>query len=55
LKGGDKMKNWQKPVLEVLDVKMTMHSTTGTHYDADYSNGQPVPIDPNTGLHMDVS
>jgi hypothetical protein len=49
------MKEWQKPVLEVLDVKMTMHSIKGEHYDADYSNGQPIPTDPTTGLHMDAS
>jgi hypothetical protein len=39
------MKEWQKPVLEVLDVKMTMHNATGVSFDADYSHGQTVPTD----------
>jgi hypothetical protein len=46
-------KEWQTPELEILDVKMTMKSTNGSKYDGDYSNGQPIPIDPVTGDHMD--
>jgi hypothetical protein len=38
-------KEWQTPVLEVLDVKMTMHSTTGQNFDADYTHGTHVPTD----------
>ncbi|MBY0145874.1 paeninodin family lasso peptide [Neobacillus niacini] len=46
-------REWQKPVLEMLDVKMTMHNVAGSKYDGDFSNGQPIPIDPGTGQHLD--
>jgi hypothetical protein len=42
-------KEWQKPGLEVLDVKMTMATTSGTHFDNDYTNGTPVPMVPGPG------
>lgn len=49
------MKNeWQKPVLEMLDVKMTMHNVNGSVYDADWSENTPPDIDPVTGDHMDM-
>jgi hypothetical protein len=38
-------KEWQKPVLEVLDVKMTMHNSTGTHFDDTYHQGTTPPTD----------
>lgn len=39
-------KAWQKPVLEVLDVKMTMASTVyGPYTDEAYVPG--TPVDPN--------
>jgi hypothetical protein len=38
-------KEWQKPVLEVLDVNMTMASTTGLNFDGNYVAGHPVPQD----------
>lgn len=45
-------KEWQKPVLEMLDVKMTMHNITGSKFDADWSNSETIPVDAN-GNHMD--
>lgn len=30
-------KEWKQPTLEVLEVKMTMANTEGTHYDGNYS------------------
>ena len=37
LKGGDNMKKeWKKPTLEVLDVKMTMAQQYGPYTDADF-------------------
>ncbi|MDC2864530.1 paeninodin family lasso peptide [Bacillus sp. NPDC077411] len=43
-------KEWQQPVLEVLDVNMTMASTVyGPYTDEAYNPGHPVdPKDPNT-------
>ena len=35
-------KEWQKPELEVLDVKMTMLSTSGTRLDSDHTAGTPL-------------
>ncbi|MDR7079102.1 hypothetical protein J2Y03_004159 [Neobacillus niacini] len=45
-------REWQKPVLEMLDVKMTMHNVSGSKYDADWSNGQPIPTN-GQGQHLD--
>jgi hypothetical protein len=45
-------KEWQKPVLEMLDVKMTMHSVDGSVYDADWSQTQHIPTDAQ-GNHLD--
>jgi hypothetical protein len=36
-------KEWKKPVLEVLDVTMTMHQTTGNHFDDTYVQGATPP------------
>jgi hypothetical protein len=46
-------KVWKTPVLEVLDVKMTMASINGSRYDGNYSEDEQIPIDPETGQHMD--
>ncbi|MBA9025641.1 paeninodin family lasso peptide [Peribacillus huizhouensis] len=40
-------KEWQKPVLEVLDVNMTMASTSGKHFDGNFVAGSPIPVDEN--------
>ncbi|MEH7493791.1 paeninodin family lasso peptide [Neobacillus niacini] len=45
-------KEWQKPTLEMLDVKMTMHSINGRVYDADWSQETEIPQDAN-GNHLD--
>lgn len=46
MKGGDKMKkDWELPVLEELDVKSTMHNTTGSHFDDTYVQGTTPPTD----------
>lgn len=45
-------KNWQKPELEMLDVRMTMHTVDGRVYDADWSNEEDIPVDEN-GDHLD--
>jgi hypothetical protein len=34
-------KEWKKPTLEMLDVKMTMANLTGTHVDGEYSAAHP--------------
>ncbi|MFJ7974848.1 paeninodin family lasso peptide [Peribacillus sp. NPDC096379] len=36
-------KEWQKPVLEVLDVNMTMANITGKYFDGNFTAGQPIP------------
>jgi hypothetical protein len=38
-------KEWKTPVLEMLDVKFTMASTTGPNFDGNYVQGHPVPQD----------
>lgn len=49
------MKNeWKKPSLEMLEVKLTMHRPGGKKYDDNWSENEDVPIDPETGLHMDT-
>ncbi|WP_442594267.1 paeninodin family lasso peptide [Neobacillus sp. D3-1R] len=45
-------KQWQQPVLEVLDVKMTMHNVDGSKYDADWSNSTQIPTN-SDGQHLD--
>ena len=47
MKGGEEMKKqWQKPVVEVLDVKMTMASTVwGPYTDEAYVPGKEVDKD----------
>jgi hypothetical protein len=47
-------REWKKPELEKLDVKMTMHNTAGNFYDAHYADGETIPTDPVTGQHMDA-
>jgi hypothetical protein len=34
-------KEWQRPVLEVLDVNMTMLGTDGDYLDNDFPTGTP--------------
>ncbi|MBM7651875.1 paeninodin family lasso peptide [Neobacillus cucumis] len=38
-------KEWQTPVLEVLDVNMTMAGTTGGNFDGNFVQGKPIPTD----------
>ncbi len=43
MKGGDNMKKvWQKPVLEVLDVNMTMLGKNGEYTDAAFPDNFPL-------------
>jgi hypothetical protein len=37
-------KEWNQPVLEVLDVTMTLHNTNGTHFDDTYVQNTLPPI-----------
>jgi hypothetical protein len=46
-------KEWQTPVLEMLDVKLTMHNVAGDKFDADWSNATTIPTD-SQGNHMDA-
>ncbi len=39
--GGDLKKDWQRPVLEVLDVNQTMLGEEGEFTDAAYDAGTP--------------
>ncbi|SCB69549.1 Uncharacterized protein BWGO95_03711 [Bacillus mycoides] len=42
MKGGDHMKKeWEKPILEVLDVKMTMLGKEGEYTDAAFPDHTP--------------
>lgn len=42
MKGGEKMKKgWQKPELQVLDVKMTMLGRDGEFTDATFPDNTP--------------
>ncbi|MEH7076437.1 paeninodin family lasso peptide [Neobacillus drentensis] len=47
-------REWRKPVLTMLDVKLTMHNTAGNFYDSHYADGETIPTDPITGQHMDA-
>lgn len=38
-------KDWQKPVLEVLDINMTMAGVSGPNFDGNYHYGDPIPTD----------
>jgi hypothetical protein len=38
-------KEWQKPVLEVLDVNMTMAGVSGPNFDSNYAYGKTIPTD----------
>ncbi|NRD76975.1 paeninodin family lasso peptide [Bacillus sp. BRMEA1] len=37
-------KEWQQPVLEVLDVNQTMAGTHYKSFDGNWAVGQPVPL-----------
>jgi hypothetical protein len=45
-------RDWQKPVLEMLDVKMTMHNVAGSKYDDTWAEGETIPTD-SQGNHLD--
>ncbi|MBT2642180.1 paeninodin family lasso peptide [Bacillus sp. ISL-41] len=46
-------REWKKPELEMLDIKMTFHNVNGRVYDADWSEETEIPVDEN-GDHLDA-
>jgi hypothetical protein len=40
-------KNWQKPLLEVLDVKMTMANPTTGRFDGNFTEDNQIPTNEN--------
>lgn len=39
------MKKWEQPVLEILDVNMTMGGTNYTSFDSDFVDNNHIPLD----------